>query len=666
MALSGVLRTNAYEVRYYEVTWKATQSIVNNSTRVEWSLNAVGGTWYAERTLKFTIAGQTIFDKTERVERWAGEITAGWVDIPHDANGNASFSINLQVAVFGSTVNCTASNTFTLDTIARATVPSVNKSSVDFGSQVVISLPRLASSFKHSLKYTFGGVSNTFATNVDTSYTWTIPLDFMNRIPSATSGVVTISCLTYSGSTLIGTKTVNVTATVPSSVVPTINGVSVVEATQGIKDKFGVFLTDQSTYDVDINAVGAYSSTIASYTTTFVGATYTGSKFNVGAVSGSGDYTFSVTVKDSRGRTAKYNHTINVVEYLAPRLVTFYAFRCNANKQEDDEGAYILIEYGHSISSISNKNDKSYALEIKSSSDSNFTTIDSGNVYFYEDAVLINANIDDSYTIRLTASDYFTTITREIEAPTGYTLVDYHESGRGVAFGKVSERENAMEINFSMYDKYDTLIGNGIASYKGSGGIDANTTIEAVFISSTNTPDTGLWNVSQIFYQEKSATANRMQYAIPYAYDNQQGTMIGQKRSHYRRNYVVGFGWSKWYEIPVLIESGKSGIWTYEKWSNGKARVRGKIPVSSVSIQTGLGAWYRSGLIYSESDYPYPFSFAEKPVTDIQFFTTNTAGALLWYLNDGTLVSPPTLYLVRPVTGDNINGYIHIIAEGPY
>lgn len=667
MALSGSVKTNDYNGRYYEVSWTATQSIDNNKSKVTWSLKALGGSasWYAERTLYFKIGDKVVIDKTDRVERRAGEISNGTIDIAHDSNGNADFGVNLQVAVYGPDVNCVAYKTFTLDTIARATVPTVDKSSVDFGSKVIISTPRKSSSFKHTLKYTFGGVSNTFATNVDTSYTWTIPLDFMNRIPNATSGVITISCLTYSGSTLIGTKTINVTAKVPTSIIPNINGVSVVEATPGIKDKFGVFLSDQSTFNVEISAVGSYGSTIASYSTNFVGALYNGSKFTVGSVSGKGEYKFYVTVKDSRGRTASYEHTINVVEYMSPRIISFNVFRCDEYGNPDDEGNFLNIDYGHNISPVNNKNDKSYTLEMKKSTDYSFLMVASGNDYFVDDYTNVEASIDDSYIVKLTVSDYFTTITREIEAPTGFTLLDYHSSGKGISFGKVSEREGAMEIGFTMYDKYDTLIGNGIASYKASGSIDANTTLEALFISSTNTPDTGLWNVSQIFYQEKSDVASRAQYAIPYSYAS-QGARTGENKSHYRRNYIPGLGWSEWLEIPVLIESGTSGVWKYELWSNRKARVEGKIPVSSIAVKTALGGWYRSGLAYDNLNYQYPFAFTAEPTVSAEFFTTNTNGALLWFLNQGYILAPPECYLIRPVTSEGVNGYVHIIAEGKY
>lgn len=667
MALSGYVITNSYEGRYYEVSWTATQSIANNTSSIQWTLKALGGSveWYAERTLKVTVADKDVFTKSDRVERRTGTIASGYVSVAHDSNGNASFDISLEVAVYTSSINCRGSSTFTLNTIARATTPTVNVSSVNFGSKITISTPRAVSTYTHTLKYTFSGVSGTFATGVGTSYVWTVPADFMNRIPNATSGTITISCLTYDGSTLIGTKTVTFKATVPASVVPNINGVSVVEGVSGLADKFGVFIMDKSKLNVEVSAVGAYGSTIASYSTTFRGAIYTGDKFTIDSVNSFGEFAFLVTVKDSRGRTAKYEHTINVVDYLSPRIVSFNAFRCDELGEPDNEGNYLLIDYGHNITPLDNKNDKSFILEAKSSSDSSFSTINEGSVYFANDYIIIDADADDSYIIRLTVSDYFSTITREIEAPTAFTLVDYHESGKGISFGKVSEKKNAMEIGFTMYDKYDTLIGNGIASYQGSGAIDSNTTLETLFISSTNTPDDSLWYISQTFYNGKSATGHRMQYAIPYPYSN-QGVKIGENKSHYRRNYTIGHGWGEWLEIPILVESGTYGVWKYEKWSDRRGRLEGKIPVESVAVQTALGAWYRSGQIYTGTSQTYPFKFSEDPVVNATFLTNNTNGALLWFLNNGTILTPPTCYLIRPVTSDGVNGYVHMTVEGTY
>ena len=89
------------------------------------------------------------------------------------------------------------------------------------------------------------------------------------------------------------------------------------------------------------------------------------------------------------------------------------------------------------------------------------------------------------------------------------------------------------------YDKYDKKINNGLAVYTSS-GIDPDTTLEELILTSLNTPmggGKGMY-VRTMFYSEKSTSANRAQYAVPY--DN-FGSM-------YHR-YYYGGSWSAWVRI---------------------------------------------------------------------------------------------------------------------
>ncbi|WP_392372984.1 DUF859 family phage minor structural protein, partial [Streptococcus suis] len=120
--------------------------------------------------------------------------------------------------------------------IGLATIPrssSVSVSSGVIGSALTINIHRQSSSFKHIVRYAWGNKSETIATNVDTSTTWTIPLDFANDIPNATSGTGIIFVDTYSGSTKTGTQQVTFTANVPASMKPTFSGITLTD-TNGV------------------------------------------------------------------------------------------------------------------------------------------------------------------------------------------------------------------------------------------------------------------------------------------------------------------------------------------------------------------------------------------------------------------------------------------------
>ena len=88
---------------------------------------------------------------------------------------------------------------------------------VVMGQTVTIGLPRAVSSFTHTLTYTFGSSSGTIAEGAGTEAQWAVPYDIAVQIPNNASGTGTLTCKTYSGSTLIGTQSVNFTATVPSN-----------------------------------------------------------------------------------------------------------------------------------------------------------------------------------------------------------------------------------------------------------------------------------------------------------------------------------------------------------------------------------------------------------------------------------------------------------------
>ena len=121
MALSGSVSTSKYDGRYYTVSWTATQSTADNTSTIKWTLSADGkeGAWYAERTLKVVLAGQTVFSKTSRVEREDGKIDSGSVTLTHSSVGEKKFTIKIEGAVYGSSVNVTGEKEFTLDTIER-------------------------------------------------------------------------------------------------------------------------------------------------------------------------------------------------------------------------------------------------------------------------------------------------------------------------------------------------------------------------------------------------------------------------------------------------------------------------------------------------------------------------------------------------------------------
>jgi hypothetical protein len=111
-------------------------------------------------------------------------------------------------------------------TVQEKSKPTVSASTVQMGNSVTICTNSNSAGFTHALTYSFGGVTGTIATGVGASYEWTVP-DLASRIAGNTSGACTITCKTYSGSTLVGSDTVSLTLTIPAKSTPTVSASTV-------------------------------------------------------------------------------------------------------------------------------------------------------------------------------------------------------------------------------------------------------------------------------------------------------------------------------------------------------------------------------------------------------------------------------------------------------
>lgn len=388
------------------------------------------------------------------------------VDIAHNSDGSktCAFSTTCGINVtLGSTYfgNVSASGNGTFNSIARAsTISSVTSSVAITGSNAVtVSISRASSSFTHTVTYSFGSYTYT-QTGIGTSASYTIPVAWMNAIPNATTGQATVQVTTYSGSTKIGTTaTRTFTVTIPSTVVPSIDSVSIYEATDGIASQFNAFVQNKSAFRILITATGTYSSTIKSIKTTVDGIEYNGSPAITNILTQSGSREIKIVATDSRGRTATAYRYRDVVAYTSPTITTFKAFRCNGSGQQVYEGCCVCVRMKFDIASVNNANTKAYSIEYKLKSASQWTSLASGSVYSYDDTMVFHEILttDNSYDIRLTITDFFTSASAMTDLPTAFTLVDMNASGQGIAFGKVSEL-NAMEIALDIYDKNNRLI----------------------------------------------------------------------------------------------------------------------------------------------------------------------------------------------------------------
>lgn len=470
MAASGTIQQAIRTGYRLQIAWTVdSQSVANNTSTVTAKVQLVStGSSYtinssASKSGSLTINGTKYsFTFTAALSgSQTKEIFKKTVTISHAADGTktcafsatAGINVTLSGTYYG---NVTASGNGVFNTIARAsTISSVTSSvAVNGTNTVTVNIARASSNFTHTVEFAFGSYSHTI-TGVATSTSFAIPTAWLNAIPNATSGTAAVAVTTYSGSTKIGfSATGTFTLTVPATVVPTISAVSLSEAVSGLAAQFGSYVQNKSKIAVSITSAGALSSTIKSYKTTIQGTTYTASSFTSGLLTQSGTSNVSITVTDSRGRTATTTRSITVAAYSSPTIATFTAVRANGLGSADDNGTMALARLVFSVSAVNNKNTKSYVVESKPKTSDVWTTISSGSTYTYDNNMIVNGNFspDASYDLRISLTDYFGTVTAQTDIATAFTLMDFNTSGKGIAFGKVSESdafECAMPAVFS-------------------------------------------------------------------------------------------------------------------------------------------------------------------------------------------------------------------------
>lgn len=363
-----------------------------------------------------------------------------------------------------------------------ASVPTTNVSSVNIGTgSVTISTNRTNTGKTHTITYSFGSATGTIGTAqaVGASVSWTPPYSLCNQIPSATSGLCTITCQTYYGGNLVGTKTCTLTLTVPESVKPTIAINSTSEANSTVAAKnIGAYVQGKSLLSAAVTATKAYGSAIARYSMTIEGFSYTLTSSAVTATltstrafSGSGSVTVTVSVTDARGRTGTASTTVTVVAYSPPSITNFTAERCNSDGSAAQvDGTKIRVTASGSVSPLkvgtTNKNTIACRVWYRTAGASSWESGDALTPTNYALSVtnrLLSQTFSalNSYNLRLIITDIFESVEVTVDVSTKTVVMDFRANGNGVAFGKVAETDNVAEFAWPLKLSTPLSIANG-------------------------------------------------------------------------------------------------------------------------------------------------------------------------------------------------------------
>lgn len=429
-ASSGAFETSVYNAagsKYPDrirVEWSSSQNVANNTSTIYWTVMSAGG-WGSSQSyvmagpVTVSIAGVTVYSRSDRFAMHVGDtLGSGSFTLTHNSDGTQSFSAWAEAAIYTYAISSTRYDYYVeLPQIPRAS--SISVSGTTIGSPIKISISKAVSSFTHTLEYKFGNKSGTIAINTSSpSVSWTPSRELARQIPNSLYGAGTLKCITYNGGTLIGEKTINLILYVPNSMKPSIDSFTPSIAMTN-PSGCGMYVKNNSTVKWTVHASGSYGSTITKCVISGqnLSETKTGSATSYSMTSNTltvaGKQTYTVTVTDSRGRTASKTGEITIMDYNPPTITSITSFRSNADGSMNGSGQYVTHQLNASFYTLGGNNNIKIKVYSKKRSDATYSESNSVTVkddksnrtsytYTYKNASFA---VDTAYDFKIVISD---------------------------------------------------------------------------------------------------------------------------------------------------------------------------------------------------------------------------------------------------------------------
>ena len=453
---NGSSKASFYSYLRMEI-WENWKDTANNYTNIGYKLSLVssnGWPYASGGSYPWSIKDNGVVKASGTISSYnvpAGgtfQIATGNFNVTHnddgakwsDFYGEFTSSAHGRIDVYGG---------MNLVTIPRASTPTLSASTVNYGDSVTINTNRLSTDFTHNMWASFSGEAVTIGNAYTTSTTWTVPLTMMNKIPNATSSFCTIYVDTYSGTTFIGTKTVILNMTVPSTIVPTISTKTHAEAVDGLFANIGGYVQSLSKIRATLVGAGSYGSTITGYEITIDGKTYGGSDVTSDVITSSGSSTITYKIIDSRGRTATDTNAITILAYAQPNLTSFGVLR------KVGETTTLQVYRAGTFSHLTEKNQATMVIytKLKTTTDwgtaKNTVTSTTGTI---SGTIELTGHSDElSYDVKVVFYDEFNSAnpsTAKLSVSTVTVPMSWSKTGVGV--GKVWER-GALDVGGDGY-----------------------------------------------------------------------------------------------------------------------------------------------------------------------------------------------------------------------
>lgn len=422
---------------------------------------------YGTGQFSISIGGQ-VFNQTEYVSIGGDNPTAAMkatAVISHDVDGTKSINIKATGEIDGTTLHYTLlEGTAVLDNIPRSTLTNSLSCSTSYLDGVLTYkyTPRTPYYVKANISLNLNGnfirirsiLHGKKTAGVQQTQNVVFSASELSLIykelSKATKGAIRVTIRTYYDADYTQEATDNtykeINLTIPTAVKPTTSlAVTLINDNAWIKGK-GICVAGYSGLSATLTATAGEGASLSSYSVT--GGDYSSdtNKLSIDKILDHGQHTITGKAIDSRGRSGSASKTITVEPYFLPSVASLEVARgtyAGSKWTADDDGTDVRVIFKTTLalSNYSNNYSAAFALDGSAITPNAGTTsgLASGTAYT---VYFLNVDGENSHNLKISTTDAVGRVgSATITIATVNVTIEFNGSGRGIAFGKTSEKE---------------------------------------------------------------------------------------------------------------------------------------------------------------------------------------------------------------------------------
>lgn len=400
----------------------------------------------------------------------------GTATIDHDADGSKSITIKATGYINGTTLNSTnCTGTAVLDRIPRETLTNSLTCSTSYldGTLTYKYTPQTPYYIRANISLNLNGnyirIRSILHGKKTAGVQQTQNVVFSaselsaiyNDLPKATKGTIRVTIRTYYDADYTQEATGNtykeITLSIPTAVKPTASlQVTPSNSNAWIRGK-GIYVAGYTDFTAVVSGTAGEGASISSRSVSGGEYSSDSNKLEVEKVSDPGQLTITGKVIDSRGRSGSASKTITVEPYFIPAVASLEVARgtyANSKWTADDNGADVRVVFKATLALTGHSNNYSAAFTLdgtaitpNAGSTAGLKSGTSYTVYF------LNIESENSHSLKISTTDAVgRSGAATITIATVNVTIEFNESGKGIAFGKTSEKdafECAWDAEFS-------------------------------------------------------------------------------------------------------------------------------------------------------------------------------------------------------------------------